>query len=306
MPTLTITRGLPASGKTTLARAWVKDDPAGRARVNRDDLRSMCHDGAFIRQDGATPGTERGIIAARDAAITTLLKRGVDVICDDTNLPHRVARDLRRLALLSGADFSVIDLTHVPLEECLRRDGLRDKAVGEQVIRDMWERFVRNQPSPLPLADEPTDDSPFVPYEPPAGQPSIILVDIDGTVALKGTRSPFDETRVHEDRPNRPVIDTVRALRADGHGVIFMSGRTAGCREATEQWLRAHVCIPYLDLHMRPVGDTRKDAIVKAELFDQHVRHRYQVKLVLDDRNQVVEMWRAMGLTVLQVADGDF
>lgn len=166
MPTLTITRGLPASGKTTLARTWVKEDPTHRARVNRDDLRAMCHDGMFVRQDHSTPGTERGIIAARDAAITTLLKRGMDVICDDTNLPHRVARDLRRLAILTGAGFSVIDLTHVPLEECLRRDRQRDKAVGEQVIRDMWERFVRNQPSPLPLADEPTDRTLLIPIRP--------------------------------------------------------------------------------------------------------------------------------------------
>jgi len=30
------------------------------------------------------------------------------------------------------------------------------------------------------------------------------------------------------------------------------------------------------------------------------------VVAVLDDRNQVVEAWRSMGLTVLQVADGAF
>lgn len=39
MNTLTITRGLPGSGKSTWAKAWTAADPTCRARVNRDDLR---------------------------------------------------------------------------------------------------------------------------------------------------------------------------------------------------------------------------------------------------------------------------
>lgn len=55
------------------------------------------------------------------------------------------------------------------------------------------------------------------------------------------------------------------------------------------------------DLFMREA-----DYIVKAELFDKYVRHNYNVIGVLDDRTQVVNMWRSMGLTCLQVAPGDF
>jgi hypothetical protein len=57
---------------------------------------------------------------------------------------------------------------------------------------------------------------------------------------------------------------------------------------------------------MRPAGDMRKDAIVKRELFDRHVRDRYDVTCILDDRSQVVDMWRSLGLTCLQVAPGEF
>lgn len=307
MASLTITRGLPASGKTTLARAWVAENPTGRARVNRDDLRAMCHDRVFVQQSAETIGTERAIIAARDAAIATLLGRGLDVINDDTNLPQRMVRDLRRIALRAGATFTVVDLSDVPLDECVRRDLARDRVVGAEVIRDMWQRFVRNQPHPLPLADEPAEhEAGPVPYVPPGVGDSVILVDIDGTLALAGSRSPFDETRVHEDRPNWPVVDTVRALHAAGQGVVFMSGRTDGCREATAAWLTKFVAVPWLGLHMRAAGDMRKDAVVKAELFDQHVRHAYRVAVVIDDRKAVVAMWRALGLTVFQVAEGDF
>jgi hypothetical protein len=58
---------------------------------------------------------------------------------------------------------------------------------------------------------------------------------------------------------------------------------------------------------MRPEGDNRKDSIVKRELFDTHVRNKFYIDFVLDDRDQVVDMWRNdLGLTCLQVDWGDF
>lgn len=60
------------------------------------------------------------------------------------------------------------------------------------------------------------------------------------------------------------------------------------------------------ELFMRPAGDTRNDAVVKLELFDQHIRDRYDVLRCYDDRARVVAAWRSIGLTVFQVADGNF
>jgi predicted kinase len=309
MPKLIITRGMPASGKTTKARDWVAADPVRRFRINRDDFRAMGHDSVFVQQTDGTAGTERAVQAARDAAITALLKRGIDVINDDTNLPTRVARDLRRLAVLAGATFEVWDLTNVPYEECVRRNAERSgrARVPDDRMLDMYQRFVKGKTHPLPLPDEPAEaGGATVPYVPLVGAPKAVMVDIDGTVAMMCGRSPFDETRVHEDRPNQAVIAAVRAMHASGHAVIFCSGRTAGCREVTEKWLREHVALPYEALHMRAVGDVRKDSIVKVEIFDREIRHRYDVVAVFDDRAQVVEAWRALGLTVFAVADGNF
>lgn len=303
MSQLLITRGLPGCGKTTRAREWVAADREHRARVNRDDIRAMLDDSQYVK--GVT---EPRILAARDAAISSLLAKGVDVISDDTNLPQRTARDLAKLARRAGADLVVIDMTAVPLATCLERNAARTdkRPVPEDAIRDMHARYLAGRASPLPLPEETAADAAgLVPYEPKPGTPRAVLVDIDGTTALMAARSPFDETRVHEDRPNAPVITAVRAMSLAGHRIVFVSGRTDGCRDATEKWLTEHAGVPFT-LHMRAAGDGRKDSIVKAELFDAHIRDRYHVAFVIDDRRQVVEMWRSLGLTVLQCADGNF
>lgn len=304
MTELIVCRGLPASGKTTRAKAWVAEDPAHRARVNRDMIRQMCHDGVWLGQD-----TERQIQAVRDAAIRALLDKGISVVCDDTNLPQRVARDIARIGALAKATVTVWDLTDVPLATCLERDPLRENPVGREVIEGMQKRYLNGKRYPLPLpTDETAEADEVAPYVADPMLRRAVMIDIDGTVALHGTRDPYDETRVHEDRPHSPVIAAVEALIAAGYYPIFCSGRTQGCEQETTKWLYDH--IPALDgdysLFMRPIGDMRKDSIVKRELFDQHIRNNYNVIFVLDDRDQVVRAWRDLGLTVFQVADGNF
>lgn len=301
-PILVFTRGLPGSGKTTYARNWVARNPGGRARVNRDDFREMLHDGYFEKGK-----TEQAILTACDASISALLKKGISVINDDTNLPQRRARELRRLADLHGADWEVVDLTSVSLEECIARDKQRGTKVGIKPITDMHERFIKGVglPLPLPLEDTSTGAD-RVPYVPNRNLPAAILVDIDGTVALKGNRGQFEEDKIHLDRPNVPVVEAIKNYWSLGYNIVFASGRGSGCYWETRKWLDENVTPHYDALLMRPQGDMRKDFIVKYELFDQFIRDQWDIRIVFDDRNQVVDMWRSIGLTVFQVADGNF
>ena len=59
------------------------------------------------------------------------------------------------------------------------------------------------------------------------------------------------------------------------------------------------------EIHMRKAGDNRKDAIIKKELFDEHIRDKYYVDYIVDDRLQVCRLWYSLGLTILRVGDPD-
>lgn len=309
MTELVITRGLPASGKTTYARDWVAKDRQNRARVNRDDIRQMADFGVYVH--GAT---EQRVLAIRNASIKALLQRGVSVVCDDTNLPNRTVRDLVDMAVRCKAEWRIQNFTDVEPKVCRVRNALRNdkRPLDESVIDDMYMRYLHGRVLPLAFFETSAELQIQDLYVPDESLPLAFICDIDGTIALKGDRDPYDESRVHEDRPNMPVVNLVRTLIVAGNVPLFLSGRTAGCRAETWNWIHKHVIPMTMSglqglLFMRAVGDNRKDSIVKRELFDENVRSKFNVRFALDDRNQVVKMWRdELGLTCMQVAPGDF
>lgn len=304
MTTLRITRGLPASGKTTFATKWVARSPRTRARVNRDDLRDML----FGTRTGLSPEQEDTVTTASQTLVRAHLKSGLDVIVDDTHLRPKYIRPWQEIAQTSGAALEIQEFP-VDVETAISRDSVREHSVGETVIHALADKYLpKGQFLPTPTTP-PADQSLSQEYVPPESAPSAIIVDLDGTLAWMNDRGPFDWDRVGDDDPNNDVIDVVAALSKDVDHVVFMSGRDEVCRAATTGWLQAHLggrVHATSSLHMRPAGDYRKDSVVKTELFDTHVRQKYRVVVVLDDRQQVVDMWRAMGLTCLQVAPGDF
>jgi 3-deoxy-D-manno-octulosonate 8-phosphate phosphatase KdsC-like HAD superfamily phosphatase len=133
-----------------------------------------------------------------------------------------------------------------------------------------------------------------------------IICDIDGTLAEKGTRFQFDYEKVDQDSVKHAVAETVRLFHKAGYKIVILSGREDICREKTEAWLKNND-IPFEALYMRKAKDFRKDAIIKRELYETDIKPKYDVLCVLDDRDQVVEMWRKeLGLPCFQVDYGNF
>jgi hypothetical protein len=116
---------------------------------------------------------------------------------------------------------------------------------------------------------------------------------------------------VSEDRVRRRVAELLQDRSRMGKGLIYVSGRPDinNVRRDTEEWLRLHVGVPFDALYMRPADRLQiNDAIIKRDLFDEHIRHHYNLTgVVFDDRDRVVDMWRKqLGLDCLQVNYGDF
>ena len=141
-------------------------------------------------------------------------------------------------------------------------------------------------------------------YTPNESLQKAYIFDIDGTLALMGNRSPYEWDRVDEDTVNEPVARVLRGMNCNNMSVIICTGRDGVCEPKTRGWLCDNN-MDFQDLYMRKTGDNRKDSIVKKEMFNE-IKKKYHVLGVFDDRNQTVKMWRDMGLTCFQVAEGNF
>lgn len=289
MAKLIMCKGLPASGKSTWARDQAKH---GFVTVNKDTLRA--HLGLPWSKE-----VERRIIETRNNLISQVLKSGESVISDDTNFAPTHERVLRNIAKNCGATFEIEDFTkRVGLTECIRRDAAREgpARVGEKVIRDMYDKYLALA-SGEPVRPYANDD---------VSLPWAVICDLDGTLAIHNGRGPFDYAKLGTDNVNGAVQVTLWAMVRFGYKIIFLSGRDDSCKDATKEWLTTFVAPPYDGLYMRKTGDHRKDYVVKTELFDQHIRDKYRIVFCLDDRDQVVKLWRDMGLTCFQVNYGAF
>jgi len=148
--------------------------------------------------------------------------------------------------------------------------------------------------------------------------PKCSIFDIDGTIASIDHRRHFVRSKpknwmafrrgMVNDSPNFDVIWLLKTMKAAGCIILIASGRGEEDRVVTETWLRdvAGVGDLYERLYMRPEGDYRSDDVIKGEILDQMLVDGYTPTIAVDDRNQVVDMWRARGLRCLQVAPGDF
>ncbi|MFF4169440.1 AAA family ATPase [Streptomyces sp. NPDC001744] len=305
MPVVHVMTGLPASGKTTAARALQAGAEGRVRRVNLDDLRAMLD--LPDPERGRSHTREQTVLAVQDAAVRAAVEGGFDVVVDNTHLTPHIPKRLK--AAVAGLDvtFAVHDHTGVPVEECVRRDAARERPVGEEIIRVLADKHAKAVRGGWRLTADWFNDRPAVePYVPDPALPTAVMCDIDGTLALRVDRGPYDFARCDRDVLNISVRDALKAFRdAEDDRIVLLSGRSEDHRALTEDWL-AHHDVPYDELWMRASGDGRGDDLVKAELFDAHVRHRYAVRVSLDDRDRVVALWRRIGLPTWQVNYGAF
>lgn len=304
MTILTCMRGFVCSGKSTRAREIAEE--TGAAVVNRDLLRLQLL-GSYWTGD---QDDEWRVTVAEEAQVLALMQADVPVIVDATHLMPSYLRKWARWATRYGWDFAVEDVK-TPMDVCLerlrRRNLESDRIIEASVLFNQAKRYPINR---WPVIEKRKFDP--VPVERNNALPKAIIVDIDGTLAEKCDRSPYDYSRVSEDTVYEDIAYLVDVFKGNGFHVLIVSGRDGTCRNQTFQWLDDND-IPVDALFMRDTegdvdefGGKLPDFEVKYRLFNWHIRNNWDVQYVIDDRRQVIDMWRGIGLRVLDVAGNEF
>lgn len=153
-------------------------------------------------------------------------------------------------------------------------------------------------------------------YKPEDGKIPAIIVDLDGTLADNEHRTDlvrgenknwnafFDE--IPEDAPNIWCSRLIDAMDQKGYYTVFCTGRPEEYRSITENWLNRYEIAPFHELFMRPSKDYRQDSLIKNIILDFDILPQYNVLFAVDDRKQVVDMWRKNHIVCLQCAPGEF
>ena len=282
-----LTIGLPASGKTTWALQFIKDNPE-YYNVNRDDIRLMLQGRG--RYNKFTKTREQLVSNIQFNTADFILEDGKSLIVSDTNLNPMVQQKWKDFAKSRNVPIVEKLFTDIPLGVILERDKLREFPVTGNIITGMFEKYQSTY-WPKPAFD--------------TSLPNAIIVDVDGTIAHMHNRRPYQWDKVIEDFPKMDIINIVNSLHQNGVTVIICSGRDGVAYEDTKFWLDEHN-VEYDHFYIRGTGDSRKDYVIKEEIYDEHIKGKYNIVSVFDDRDQVVWLWRHLGLTCLQVNYGNF
>lgn len=146
-----ITQGLPASGKTTWAKSWVKEDFEHRVRFNRDDVRNML--GAYW-----VPSRESLINDIYKGFLENAMLKGYDIVIDNMNLNPEAIKEIEYEVedfneWIKGSKLNIQyeieykSFLEVPLQTCIDRDSKRENPIGEITIRRIFNKYKHLYPA---------------------------------------------------------------------------------------------------------------------------------------------------------------
>lgn len=147
-----------------------------------------------------------------------------------------------------------------------------------------------------------------------------VIFDMDGTLVDVSHRvhhldGEKDWKAFHDameyDTPVEAIVllaRIVKAARLNGEelAVLVVTARHDDPRyeRMTRDCLMLHD-VPFDRLYMRADTDTRPDHVIKREILQRILDDGYEPVLAVDDRPEVVKMWRDHGIVTLQCAPDD-
>lgn len=288
-----LTVGISNCGKSTWAKGFIKKNPM-YIEINRDDLRiALFCDGDRSKYNSYKFSREKEGLVTKisETRAEFAVSNGQGIIISDTNLNDKTRAFWTSFADLHGLELE-LEIFDVPLHVCLDRNSKRDITFYKSVILRQYSSFRKFMNMPV--------------YTPDTSKPKAFLCDLDGTLLHNTNRKIFDYERVDTDTID-PVVEMVvdSLINEDMHMIIFTGREDIGsCKAKTLALLDKHDVI-YTSLYMRKLGDHRSDVIVKEEMF-WNIADDYNIVMAIDDRDQVVDLWRSLGIKTLQCDYGQF
>ncbi|MDR1455086.1 MAG: AAA family ATPase [Tannerella sp.] len=293
--------GAPGSGKSTFAKYFIRTEE-NWMRLCRDDFRMMNFNDSLLSKN-----EEILLSEMLDAAAEALLRKKCNVLIDSTHCRAKYLNHyIEKFNTLADISFKVFECG---AEELIARCEKRQAETGRSVPAHIIRRFVReleHLKTTFDFSPRPRRQAPCTAQKQDPALPEAIICDLDGTLALLGNRNPYDASKSDNDYLNEAVASVLKAFSANGYHILLLSGREEIFRDPTVRFLEKFA-VPYQQLWMRKAKDYRRDAIIKREIFDLEISGKYHIEFVLDDRDQVVEMWRReLHLNCFQVNYGNF
>lgn len=311
-----IMRAYAGAGKSWRSREIASSTP-NTIIVSADDYWMV--DGKYVF-DASRLGQAHGQCFQR---FCDAVANGQNVIVDNTNLNYKdICKYIDYLLKNNNLNQYIynVELVEVQFNSIEKAIELRSnredgKNIPENCMRQMYKKFkedirghlLTDYKGKIGLGELDLLQNTLPWPEPVEGLPEAIICDLDGTLSIfeytngLTIRNAYAAELSESDIICRPVAMAISAFYANGVEVIFLSGRSEDCRKPTEAFLR-RVCdeynLSYNKLLMRKSNDGRSDSIVKKEIFDEHLKDKYNIVAVFDDRNSVVSTWREMGLYV--------
>lgn len=309
---ITILIGVSGSGKSTYTREILKTH-LNSVRLNRDDLRRTLFgveqtDRSYYERTDFKK-CENLVSQIVEQSIYDMLNKGLDIILDNTHLQKKYIDEiLRKFNHLADINLMFVHgTTKINLEVCKNRllERFKNDSNPSEAIQ-----YLDRQFQDYKKVHEVFKDNTIFPQTTPQIQfdqslPAVYGFDIDGTLALKGDRDIFDDSKLHLDTEISEVAEILRALKSQGYGIIFLSGRQDSCRETTQLWLENYgLWFEGTEMFMRAAKDQRPDYIIKEELLREQIAPKYNLIGMFDDRLQVTREYYRLGVFTLNVNQG--